>query len=115
MYGTPSDQLATTTVTVAEVLYGIELLPQGRRRLRLDAAFHEFLLPLMKGRILPLTFGAAEVFSVVAAGRKLSGRMVDLSDFQIAAIALDARGTMVTRNVRHFSGYGLDVLDPWAA
>ena len=108
-----SAELFTTTVTVAEILYGIEILPRGKRRdsLRVEAqvAFTQDLA----GRILPFDEGAAREFPAIAAGRRAQGRPMAELDAQIAAVALSRHAILATRKTADFEGCGVRLVNPW--
>lgn len=109
------DDLFTTAITVGEVLYGIELLPKGKRRDVLlreaDATFTEDFA----GQVLPFDESAARVFALISAMRRSRGRPISTQDAQIAAIARIHGATLATRNKRDFDGCGVVVIDPWQA
>ena len=100
---------------MAELLFGVEVLPIGRRRTQTNQTVSGFVYGPARTRVLPFDFAAAEVYAVLLAERRRTGRPVGQADLQIAAIALHHGATLVTRNTRDFVGYGLDVLDPWSA
>ncbi|WP_181702207.1 type II toxin-antitoxin system VapC family toxin [Chthonobacter albigriseus] len=106
-------RLAIASVTAAELLGGVELMAKGRRRKELDEVVSDWIYSVLDGRVLPFDRECAEVFAVLSAERSRLGRPVDAMDLMIAAIALNAGATLVTRNTRHFEGHGLDVFDPW--
>ena len=66
----PSSSIFTTAITQAELLYGIELMPKGRRRSALQAAVKEMLSQEFADRILPFDSDAAEAFAVIYASRR---------------------------------------------
>jgi toxin FitB len=105
-------QLYTTSITVAEVLYGIARLPQGHRRTLLETAargvFSEFV-----DHVLPFDAAAAEHYADVVSVRERSGAPIDGFDAQIAAICRVNGATLATRNGRDFRDTGIDVVDPW--
>ncbi len=107
-----ADQLFTTAVTVAEIYYGIELLPKGKRRATLlvaaEAVFEDF-----RDRILAFDGEAARVFSRISASRRASGRSISQSDAQIAAIVQLHGATLATHNLADFENCGIHALDPW--
>jgi toxin FitB len=104
--------LFITTVTVAEVRYGILRMPGGRRRydLTLDA---DALLADFGPRILPFDLAAAECHATVVASRVAGGRPISAPDAQIAAICMARGADLATRNVKDFEHIGITVIDPW--
>lgn len=109
----PAPSIWTTAITVFEVRFGLERLPRGRRRRQLEEAFQLALVEDLEGRILPFDQAAAQTAGVVAAKQRRAGCPVDVRDTQIAAIVLERRATLATRNTRHFEGIGLNLIDPW--
>lgn len=105
--------LFTCTVTMAEILYGIEILPKGRRRDRLLAEAEAMFAQDFAGRILSFDADAARAFAEIAAGRRAQGRPISEFDAQIAAIARSRRATLATRNVADFEGCGIRLENPW--
>jgi toxin FitB len=109
----PSVQLFTTAITVAEVFYGIELLPKSRRREGLLATAETMFLEDFAGRILAFDNDAARTFASIAARRWAMGRPISHADAQIAAIVQIHNATFATRNVGDFESCGIPVFDPW--
>jgi toxin FitB len=107
------ETLYLTAVSLAELLAGIEVLPQGRRRLELEQAFARQILPLFEGRILSFDGKAAEAFGKVRAGAQAVGNTIGFADGAIAAIASAQGFALATRNVRDFRGAGVDLMNPW--
>lgn len=108
------ETLYFTTVNLAELLAGIEALPQGRRRTELYRALTTQIMPLFKGRILAFDEKAAEAFALINAGAKAAGNPISFADGAIAAIASAHGFLLATRNVRDFRGIGVEVINPWA-
>ncbi|MYE54115.1 MAG: type II toxin-antitoxin system VapC family toxin [Chloroflexi bacterium] len=106
-------ELYLSTITEAELRFGVELLPAGRRRERLLTAIEITLGEDFAGRILPFDSAAAQAYAVIAASRRAAGMPVKHSDCQIAAIARSRGLSVATRNVRDFEGCGVDVINPW--
>ena len=111
----PRATLYTTSVSKAEILYGIAVLPEGRRRLALAAAAEAMFADDFEGRVLPFDEAAAEAASRLAARRQRGGATADLRDTQIAGIATARRAAVATRNIRYFHGLQVDVINPWQA
>jgi predicted nucleic acid-binding protein len=108
-----AESIWTTSITVFEIRFGIEVLLPGRRRKLLEDLFEKSLVEDFQDRILPFDQEAAREAAALAAQRQRDGRPVDLRDTQIAGIALARRATLATRNVRHFQGLDVEVIDPW--
>ena len=109
----PATELFTTSITEAEILYGIELLTKGKRREGLLAAAEAMFAEDLAGRIIGFESDAARAFSKIAAHRRVLGRPISHADAQIAAIAQVRGAKLATRNVAGFEDCGLDVVDPW--
>jgi toxin FitB len=108
-------ELFTTSITEAEIYYGIELLTKGKRREGLLAAAEAMFTEDLAGRILGFESDAARVFSRIAAQRRQLGRPISHADAQIAAIAQVRAAKLATRNLADFAGCDIDVVDPWNA
>ena len=101
----------TTAISEAELLQGIGMLPDGRRKRDLDVVAK---LNLMSARILPFDRAAAAEFAEIITSRRRLGRPIQIIDAQIAAIAR-ARGMAVaTRDVQDFADIGVTIINPWA-
>jgi predicted nucleic acid-binding protein len=109
----PPESIWITAITLLEARLGLALLPQGRRRRLLEAAFDKLLTEDLENRVLDFDAAAANQAAVLAAERQRAGRPVDLRDTQIAGIAIARRATIATRNVRLFEGLSVAVVDPW--
>lgn len=103
----------TTAITEAEILYGIRLLPDGRRRRDLEAAILPIFSEDLAGRVLPFDREAADVYGAIATDRRKIGRPISQFDAQIAAITLSRGAALATRNVYDFESLGLSIINPW--
>jgi predicted nucleic acid-binding protein len=106
-------ELFTTSITAAEIFYGIELIAKGKRREELLAAAEAMFAEDLAERVFGFESDAARAFSSIAARRRALGRPISHADAQIAAIAQVRGAKLVTRNVGDFLDCGLDVFDPW--
>ncbi|MBZ5612639.1 MAG: type II toxin-antitoxin system VapC family toxin [Acidobacteriia bacterium] len=102
----------TTSVTVLEIQFGLQILTAGRRRTLLSAAFAE-LLARIGQRVATFDVAAAGQASDLMAARHRKGRPVDLRDTMIAGIALAQRATLATRNIPHFEDAAIPLVNPW--
>jgi len=109
----PSTDVYTTSITQAEILHGLLLLPPGRRRSGIEAGAESMFKEDFVGRILGFGSDAALPYALIASERRRAGRPISHFDAQIAAIAYSARATLATRNVSDFDGCGVKVVDPW--
>lgn len=109
----PSAGLFTTTLTQAEIFYGLSLLPEGRRRDDLFAAAQPIFEVELAGRILSFDQDAAMAYADIAASRRRAGQPISQIDGQIAAITASRGARLATRNVRDFVDCGIVVVDPW--
>jgi predicted nucleic acid-binding protein len=109
----PLAELATTSVTLAEISYGLRRLPRGRRRDDLEGRLRTFLARGFGDRILPFDAVAADLYGDIVIARQEAGRPIAAFDAMIAAIARSRAATVATRNLADFEGCGVPLLDPW--
>lgn len=110
----PFESIWTTTISVYEILAGIEMLPVGKRRRMLEEAF-EASVALLAGRILPFDLNAAEHAAAILSSRLLRGVNKETRDTQIAGIVMSRAATLATRNVKDFQDLDIVLVDPWSA
>ena len=108
-------RLFLSTVTEAELRYGVEILPAGERRTRLLDEVEGMLSEDFAGRILPFDSAAAHAYALIAAARRAAGRPINHADCQIAAIARCRGASVATRDIAGFEGSGINLIDPGAA
>jgi len=108
----PHSDLWITSITVFEVLIGLEILPVGKKRAEYQNAFEQ-VLQMFENRVADLDQAAAREAVRAAGVRRRTGLGVDERDMMIAGIALAHRGAVATRNQKDFSSIsGLKVIDP---
>ncbi|MGR3715980.1 MAG: type II toxin-antitoxin system VapC family toxin [Thermohalobaculum sp.] len=107
--------LFITSITEAEIWQGIELLPDGRRRRLLEQAAITMIARDFSGRTLGFDSRAAESYGKLAAELRKAGRSIGMADIQIAAIARVHGFAVATRNTRHFTDCGIELIDPFTA
>ncbi len=105
--------VGTTTITVAEILFGIERLPAGRRRDKLTVLAADMFDQDFTGRLFPFSAVAASHYARQMAVLESRGRPVAMADGQIAAICQTHRATLATRNSKDFEGMNVVLLNPW--
>lgn len=111
----PAGDVATTSITVAEILYGIERLPAGRRQRNLAMLAAELFDQEFHGRLLPFDALAASHYSQRIAQAERNGTPVSMADGQIAAICHAHGATLATRNTKDFEPLGIPLINPWDA
>jgi toxin FitB len=110
----PIQTLCLTTLTIAELLAGVEMMPPGKRRQRVAAALDE-LQVAYHGRILPFDSNAARHYGRLAAATRGAGHGFPIPDGYIAGIAASLGYAVASRDASPFEAAGLDVIDPWSA
>jgi hypothetical protein len=109
----PSESIWTTTITLFEIHLGLENMAPGSRKMNLTSAFDMLLHQDLENRVLDLDSAAAMAAATFAAARRAAGRSVDVRDTLIAGIAVARRGSIATRNIKHFEDAGIPILNPW--
>ena len=109
-----TNSLSITTITQAEVLTGIALLPDGRRKNNLLEFADNIFGSLFIGRVLVFDSNAASIYAEIFAQRQAAGRPISQADCQIAAIARSREAAIATRNITDFEEVGVELIDPWA-
>ena len=110
----PRTSLWTTSITAYEIRSGLEIMPAGRRRRLLEAAFAKLIDRVLDHRVAPFDLAAADAAGSIAAKQRRAGRPVEIRDVQIAGIVSAQNATLATHNTRHFEGIGLSLVDPWS-
>lgn len=109
----PQASLYTTSISRAEILYGIAALPQGRRRddlaVRADAMFAEEFAE----KVLPFDTTAAVFYAEIVARRRRAGKPIETLDAQIAAVASMIGADIATRDTDGFADCGPAIINPW--
>jgi toxin FitB len=107
------DALFMSAVSFGELRRGIILRAPGKRRTELELWLETDLSIVFSGRILPVTKGSAPpVVRRTHRQCQLKGQPINAPDGLIAATALEHDLTVVTRNVKHFAGLGVEILNP---
>jgi toxin FitB len=107
------ETLYLTTINLAELLLGVEILPLSRRRSALEARLTQIINLFAGSRILPFDASAARLFAVLVARASSAGHTISFADGQIAAIAAAHGFTVATRDAAPFIAAGVPVINPW--
>lgn len=110
-----AEDLFTSAITMAEILHGIERLPDGKRKYSLHTHALAMFEVDFADRILSFDAYAALYYSKLVTTREQSGKPVGLADAQIAAICLAQQAKLATRNVKDFEETEVDIINPWQA
>jgi len=107
-----AETLYLSSVTIAELLYGVGALPAGRRKQALRSAV-DGLIELFDDRVLPFNLEAARCYADLAVTARMGGKGFPTPDGYIAAIAVANGFTVATRDAGPFQAAGIDIIDPW--
>ena len=99
----PRGETYATAISRAEMLAGVRVLPEGRRRETLSLLIDELFVSQFGNALLPFDAAAADRYADVVAVRKQMGRPIGIMDAQIAAIALSRNAAVATRDSEDFS------------
>ncbi len=110
-----STDLYVSSVTIAEIIYGIWVLPDGRRKQTLQQRFEQFLKTAFQYRILGFDEPEARIYGRLMGESRLAGRPMSIPDGQIAAIAVQNQCAIATRNIRDFNRCGVRLINPFDA
>ena len=108
-----STHLYLSQITIAEITYGLRIMPDGRRRGAMKNRFEQFVDRGFSQRVLGFDMQAASCYGDIMGFRKELGRPVSVLDGQIAAIARARNFTVATRNVADFEDCGVELINPW--
>jgi toxin FitB len=108
-----AETLYLTSISLSELLLGVQVLPDGKRKEGLAAALTELLTELFGPRILSFDHQAATVYAARVSRARASGRAISMADGQIAAIAAVHGFTVATRDTAPFIAAGVPVVNPW--
>jgi predicted nucleic acid-binding protein len=104
--------LFTTAITVAEIGYGVERLPDGARKALLRATATQVFSAFAE-QVLAFDADAAALYGTIVTARERRGVPIDGFDAQIAAICRRHSAALATRNVKDFAQTGVELIDPW--
>jgi predicted nucleic acid-binding protein len=108
-----AETLYLTSISLSELFLGVEVLPDGKRKVGLAAALSDLLSTLFGGRVLPFDQQAATMYAGRVSRARAAGRAISMADGQIAAIAAVHGFTVATRDTAPFVAAGVPVVNPW--
>ena len=108
------DRVFLSVITLAELRHGIERMPEGARRHRLDTWLRDELPLRFEGRVLAINGAVAEAWGKTMARGQAGGRPIGAMDAFVAATAEVHRLSLVTRNVSDFVVLGQPIINPWS-
>ena len=107
-----NDDLWLPAIVMYELEFGLQILPEGRRRERLRS-LQSSLLDENENRIIPIGHGEAEMTAILQAEARRSGDNISLADCLVAGTARVHDLIVVTRNVRDFAPLSVTIHNPW--
>ncbi len=105
--------LFVSSITIAEICYGLRILPIGQRRQQLEVSFEQFINKGFTGRILVFDEIAARIYAEIMGSCREKGYPMSLPDGQIAAIAKANQLILATRNISDFKHCGIELINPF--
>jgi len=105
--------LYTTTISQAEILLGIAILPEGKRQTKLNELAHLMFIEDFNNRILSFDEKSAIAFAQIVSNRRKKGQPISQADAQIAAITYTNHGILATRNVKDFISCNIEIVNPF--
>jgi len=110
-----SRELYVTVITLAEIGYGLRLMPTGHKTKALNSRFNGFVAKAFEERVLDFDKKAADAYIELMACRKEMGLPMSIPDGQIAAIASSQKLCVSTRNTKDFTHCGIEIINPFEA
>jgi predicted nucleic acid-binding protein len=108
-----TETLHLSTITVAELMFGVAALPDGHRKRELGESLDRLILPLFEGRILSFDLAAAQAYATIRARARARGQAIATADGFIAAIAFANNLTVATRDTGPFEAAQVPLVNPW--
>lgn len=109
-----AETLYLSSITMAELLFGIGALPAGKRKDMLAQTL-DGLMALFRNRVLPFDLDAARHYAELAVAARAAGRGFPTPDGYIAAIAVSRGFTVASRDTAPYVAAGAAVMNPWEA
>jgi predicted nucleic acid-binding protein len=107
------ETLYLAAVSLAELRFGVEAMPRGKRKYILHTSLERRVVPLFAGRILPFDVGASQAYAGLRARARVTGKAIATADGYIAATAAANGLTVASRDTSPFVAAGVPVINPW--
>ncbi|MFZ2825186.1 type II toxin-antitoxin system VapC family toxin [Hydrogenophaga sp.] len=107
------ETLFVSTITLAELRFGIAVMPEGKRKSVLQRRLEEEVIPLFDGRVLSFDEGASKAYAEVRARARAAGKAIGTADAYIAAVAVAHGFSVATRDTSPFEAAGCEFINPW--
>jgi toxin FitB len=107
------DQFATTAINQAEILGGLALLPEGKRKREMLATAQSIWDVELKNEVYAFDTNCAQAFAAILRRRTRAGQPIQFADAAISAICSAHKATIVTRDISDFEGCGIQITNPW--
>ena len=108
-----TSELYFTTISVAEISFGLEAMPSGKRQRALREQFERFVSRAFQSRLLGFSLDSARCYGRLCAEQRGNGKPISTEDAQIAAIAITRAAALATRNTQDFEGCGVRLINPF--
>ncbi len=109
-----ASNLYLTTISIAEISFGLRVMPDGRSRRLLADRFEQLLAAAFESRVLSFDEDAGRAYGEIRGHRRELGRPMSNFDGQIAAIARTKGLAVATRNIKDFEDCGLELINPFS-
>lgn len=109
----PTESIWTSSITLFELRFGLNIMESGKRKRTLLQSLESILQTGIAYRVLSFDSPAAVAAAEIAARLRKIGQGIESRDLQIAAITSARRAVLATRNVKHFTSTGIDLVNPW--
>lgn len=107
------ETLFVSTITLAELRFGIAVMPDGKRKAGLREQLEERVVPLFSGRILSFDAECSMAYATIRSRARLDGKAIGAADGYIAAVAAVHGFMVATRDTSPFEAAGCEVINPW--
>ena len=109
----PATDIYLTAITLAELLYGVARLPDGRRKIELADYIEAMVGEDFDHRVAAFDETAAAHYADIVVQRERAGQPISTADAQIAATCRSHGAALATRNIKDFLHTGITIINPW--